>query len=134
VLGAATTLTLLALTGRGGGILSGSCVILVMASVIKLAFERRIFLQLVDEETPQQTPLNKTARLLAGELNGAFRVRVACGLLGGVLLPLTVWLQGSASVALAVLVLGLVLVGELLERYLFFTAVATQKMPGGFDA
>jgi DMSO reductase anchor subunit len=35
---------------------------------------------------------------------------------------------------LAVAAFVLSVTGELLERYLFFTAVATQKMPGGIGA
>ncbi len=47
-------------------------------TIAKLAFEHRIFRQLVDEGTPSPTPLNKTARLLAGELGLAARIREFC--------------------------------------------------------
>jgi formate dehydrogenase iron-sulfur subunit len=40
--------------------------------------------------------------------------------------------EGTATnPILAVAVLALCITGEFLERYLFFTAVVTQKMPGG---
>ena len=61
--------------------------LLVGAAVLKLAFEHRIFRRLLDEETPGQNPLSKTARLLVGELGFFARTRIACGLIGGVLLP-----------------------------------------------
>src|SRR6185436_13936864 len=77
VLGAAVTLTALAFTGANLATLAAVIGMLVVATFAKLACENRIFTQLVDEESPVQTPLNKTARLLAGELNGFVRVRIA---------------------------------------------------------
>jgi formate dehydrogenase iron-sulfur subunit len=109
--------------------------LLALVAVAKLVFENQIFVHLVEVETPAQTPLNKTARLLAGELNGFVRARIAFGLLGGVVLPLIGLLQLAAgttpATALAAVLLVLCVAGELIERYLFFTAVVTQKMPGG---
>lgn len=107
---------------------------LVLAAIAKLSFEQRIFRELVDDEVPGQTPLNKTARLIAGELNGYFRARVLCGLVGGVVLPALTLLQvlakDTSAAGLALVALVFCTAGELLERYLFFTAVVTQKMPG----
>jgi DMSO reductase anchor subunit len=102
----------------------------------KLGFERRIFLQLTDENTPVLTPLNKTARLLAGTLGFAARVRVVVGFAGGVLLPALFLMNGAGTAGdgLAVAALICCVAGELLERYLFFTAVAPVKMPGGISA
>jgi Fe-S-cluster-containing dehydrogenase component/DMSO reductase anchor subunit len=108
--------------------------LLITVTVAKLAFEQRLFRQLVDEETPAPTPLNQTARLLAGELGLPARARIACGLLGGVVLPGMVLVQGAATdppAWLAFSALGLCLAGEWLERALFFTAVAPARMPGG---
>jgi DMSO reductase anchor subunit len=52
-----------------------------------------------------------------------------------VLLPLVVLLQltkgFSTTPAFTMVALALCVAGELIERYLFFTAVVTQKMPGG---
>jgi formate dehydrogenase iron-sulfur subunit len=74
--------------------------------------------------------------LLAGELNGFLRARIAFGMVGGLILPmisLGETVSGSAiNPVVAVATLALCIVGEFLERYLFFTAVVTQKMPGGF--
>lgn len=96
----------------------------------KLALEQRVFRDLVDEETPAPKPLNKTARLLASQLGVILRWRMACGILGGIVLPFAVALDAAPS-WLAATMFVLCLTGELLERYLFFTAVAPEKMPGG---
>jgi formate dehydrogenase iron-sulfur subunit len=99
----------------------------------KLGFERRIFRELVDDEGTRQTSLNKTARLLTGQLNAFVRTRIASGVLGGLVVPLIGLLQSSnlnGSPAFAFVALGLCLAGELTERHLFFTAVVPEKMPG----
>jgi hypothetical protein len=72
--------------------------------------------------------LSKTARLLAGKLGLASRTRIASGLGGGVMMPL-LFLTTSAPWA-AFAALALCFLGEWLERYLFFTAVVTRRMPG----
>jgi DMSO reductase anchor subunit len=108
---------------------------LTILTVTKLAFEHKILNHLVDAETPVQTPLNKTARLLAGELNRVLRMRIAFGVIGGVILPIIALSNIAAGSTInpffAATVLALCVVGEFLERYLFFSAVVTQKMPGG---
>ena len=121
LLGAAT-----ALVFSGLAILAA---FIFVAAAAKLAFEHRLFRRLLDEETPGQEPLSKTARLLAGELGIFTRTRIACGLIGGVVLPALYLLTPDTT--LAVTALALCIAGELLERYLFFTAVVTRKMPGG---
>jgi formate dehydrogenase iron-sulfur subunit len=106
---------------------------LMAVALAKLGFEHRIFRHLVDEQTPGLTPLNKTALLLAGQLDPVMRTRVACGLLGGIVLPALLLLTSVSGphAGLAWGAFALCLLGELLERYLFFTAVAPAKMPGG---
>ncbi|HEX4644058.1 MAG TPA: molybdopterin oxidoreductase, partial [Verrucomicrobiae bacterium] len=80
------------------------------------------------------TPLNKTARLLESQLGKTARLRVGCGVLGGIIFPMLVMVNRAAGNApgplLALAALVLCLAGELLERYLFFRAVAPSKMPG----
>ncbi|HEX5221010.1 MAG TPA: molybdopterin oxidoreductase, partial [Verrucomicrobiae bacterium] len=132
LLGIAATLPVLSFTKPGGSMFISTGIALIAVTVAKLGFERRIFAHLVDEESAAQTPLNKTARLLAGELNGFVRARVALGVVGGVVMPLIMLAQVHSAVSLLVIVSAvLCVVGEFLERYLFFTAVVTQKMPGG---
>jgi DMSO reductase anchor subunit/ferredoxin len=135
LLGAATTLAVEAFTRSAVASLTPAIILLMAATVAKLVFEHRIFRQLADENTLRLSPLNKTARLLEGRLGLAARWRVACGIFGGIVLP--VWLiakqSGNDSVVAPVAGAALLfcLAGELLERYLFFTAVAPVKMPGG---
>jgi Fe-S-cluster-containing dehydrogenase component/DMSO reductase anchor subunit len=107
---------------------TAAAAVLVVAMAAKLAFEHRIFRHLQDEETSGRPPLSKTARLLAGELGPVARARIVCGLLGGVAAPLAVLLTSAPPAASAAL--ALCFAGELLERYLFFTAVVTRRMPG----
>ena len=102
--------------------------LVIVAAVGKLVFEHRIFRCLLDDDTLGQEPLSKTARLLTGELGLFSRSRIVCGLVGGVLLP-SLYLLAPSS-ALAIGAFALCVSGELLERYLFFTAVVTRKMPG----
>lgn len=127
LLGAATTL---AVTGSASLPLVA---LLVAGAVVKLAFEQRIYRDWVNDDALRLTALNKTARLLTGELRRAARLRVACGAMGGVVLPLLFAMQPQGR-GLMLAALTLCVVGEWLERYLFFTAVAPVKMPGGVGA
>jgi formate dehydrogenase iron-sulfur subunit len=135
LLGSAATLTVLICSQMADGAAAiVSAALLFVTTVFKLAFEHRIFRNLVDEETPAPTPLNKTARLLAGVLGLPARSRIGCGILGGVFLPMLLLSNhesgpGYANVA-ALIALAFCVAGELLERYLFFSAVAPEKMPG----
>jgi formate dehydrogenase iron-sulfur subunit len=121
--------------GGSKAFLTAAATALAVATLIKLAFENRTLKHLVDAETPVQTPLNKTARLLAGELNSFLRLRIALGIIGGLVLPIISLAELVTGFTLnpfvAVAALALCIAGEFLERYLFFTAVVTQKMPGG---
>ena len=132
LLGVAVTMAVLSFTKPLGSVFIASGVSLIAVTLAKLGFERHIFAHLVDEESAAQTPLNKTARLLANELTGLVRVRIACGAIGGVVVPLIMLVQIESEVTLLAIVSAVLCVaGEFLERYLFFTAVVTQKMPGG---
>ncbi|MBS0208387.1 MAG: dimethyl sulfoxide reductase anchor subunit [Planctomycetes bacterium] len=108
--------------------------LLLLTAGVKLLFEASALIHL---RRRQHTPLKRTARLMVGDLKRAAFGRFVYGILGGVLLPL--WLLGQVTrdptgalpwpaVAASFVFL---LAGELLERYLFFTAVAAPKMPGG---
>ncbi len=114
----------------GGRSLSGS---LAAVMGFKLLFEAWTLRHLSDKH---HTLLKRTAILMVGELRGATAVRFAAGLLGGVLLPLLMaggQFQGSAAAMICTTIAAvfvLTLIGELLERYLFFTSVVAPKMPG----
>ena len=116
----------------------GLVALLGLAAIFKLGLEQRIFQHRVDEEAPAPTSLNKTARLLADELGFFARSRILCGVIGGVFLPILLAMKFAPGDShgrwLALAAMAFCLTGELLERYLFFTAVAPATMPGGLMA
>ncbi len=103
----------------------------------KLTLELAVFRHL---SLRRMTPLKRSALLMTGDLSNATLARFALGVLGGVILPLLLvgeaaTLSGGAGLVQFVVLTGLLfaacLAGELLERYLFFTACAAPQMPGG---
>ena len=76
---------------------------------------------------------------MTGELGLATLARFYFGLIGGVLLPGALLLEHRLAPAgyhplfigaMVLLSFAVLLAGELMERYLFFTAVVAPKMPG----
>ena len=114
------------------------CRILIGVSALKLLSECWVLSHL---RAKQITPLKRTALLLVGPLARVTRSRLACGMLGGLLLPYLLLASqffypgvgfSDYTIAAAVGVLFLCgLAGELLERYLFFVAAVAPRMPGG---
>ena len=114
------------------------CQALLVLSIGKLLFECLIFLQLQER---RHTPLKRTALLMKDELGLTTIQRFFFGVVGGLLLPgLVVAYPPQATgagfsavfVALAMsFSLASLLLGELIERYLFFAAVVAPRMPGG---
>jgi DMSO reductase anchor subunit/ferredoxin len=106
---------------------------LMVASAIKLLAEAAVFCWLGSRRF---TPMRRTALLMTGDLRRVTRYRFLLGVLGGIALPgLLVALRFADAgpvfcIAGVVVALGVCLSGELLERYLFFTAVVAPKMPG----
>jgi formate dehydrogenase iron-sulfur subunit len=112
------------------------CGAVVAIAAAKLAVESSVLWHL---SSLQNTTLKRSALLLTGELSTVFKIRVICGLAGGISLPLAMIAIGSRPDengyllgAMALVVAALLLAGELGERYLFFTAVVAPKMPRGF--
>ncbi len=105
------------------------------AAAGKLALEHRIFRHLGEGSEPPPTSLGRSAFLLSGPLGLQARIRIFCGVAGGLALPALVAFSfppGARDGAWEAFAgLALCLAGELLERYLFFTAVAPERMPGG---
>jgi len=108
---------------------------LIIAAACKLAFEASLFAHLRGK---QHSPMKRSALLMTGDLATAAKWRFALGVVGGWLLPaFWIWqVRATASAAIVshVLIAGqfaALLAGELLERYLFFTAVVAPRMPGG---
>lgn len=107
---------------------------LMLATSLKLLFEGAVFLHLRDR---LHTPLKRSALLMTKDLARFTLWRFVLGAVGGILFPAMILRAdaGATSAGIwAVLSLGSfvsALGGELLERYLFFTAVAAPRMPGG---
>jgi formate dehydrogenase iron-sulfur subunit len=102
---------------------------------LKLSLEAVVFRHLEDDGSPA---LKQTARLLAGELAEITTSRFLVGLVGGVLLPLTFIVQrpaaGFSTLGVTLWIFVFAVGGELLERFLFFTASVPMRMPGGIEA
>lgn len=103
-------------------------VVTMLLVVLKLVVECSIFANY--SHTPD-APLSKSARLhLLKPLGELFRGRLFVSVLGGVILPLMMLRPDVPVDGVALLVFSFLLVGELLERHLFFVAEAARKMPG----
>lgn len=104
---------------------------LALATALKLAFEISLFRHL---PTAITSPLQGTARLMAGELKEITTARFLLGAIGGGVLPIVFLIQkpapGWATLGLTIWLLIFVLFGEMLERRLFFSAVVAPRMPG----
>ncbi|QDT56163.1 Anaerobic dimethyl sulfoxide reductase chain B [Caulifigura coniformis] len=108
---------------------------LMLATGLKLVFDLLILKSLADLRL---TSLRRTALLVTGVLSPIALARIGAGILGGIALPMLVLnaLPDAARPDLTITVSMAVawmacLAGELLERYLFFAAVAAPRMPGG---
>ena len=116
------------------GVVRGLWLVVAGTALLKLAVEASVLQNLL---RPGTTSLKRTARLLVGPLKTISAMRLLCGLVGGGLFPLIISQElargGSESQAgmFAVLSFVTLLVGELCERYLYFAAVASPRMPGG---
>lgn len=131
VLGLAVALASLSLAEAATGAppLMTVAAVLMLATSAKLAFESGDLRGRDGSE-----PLRKTAWLLRNPLKGEARRRRICGLAGGLILPTVVAFgDGWAASAAAVCSLVGLLLGELIERDLFFRAVVRPKMPGGLS-
>ncbi|MFT5528216.1 MAG: formate dehydrogenase iron-sulfur subunit, partial [Pirellulaceae bacterium] len=108
---------------------------LLIASTAKLAMESVIFLSLRNRA---HTPLKRSAMLLRDELGLTSLKRYFFGVVGGVGIPALLYVQATVEqpfstgflAAIVTLAVATLLIGELLERYLYFAAVTPPKMPG----
>ena len=124
--------TTLALGALGAAIFHPTMLLLavvIIASSAKLLVEILTLRHVTDTTL---TPLKKTALLITGRFQSIAFARLLCLVLGGIGLPLLLATNIFASpTVIAVLAFALLLLGELLERSLFFTTVVAPKMPGG---
>jgi len=112
--------------------MSHLCTWFIALVVLKLLYEAGMFRHLLDK---QQGDLKRTALLMTRDLKEVTRWRFILGFVGGVGLPSLILLSKSTADSVGALVLctvalGLTMLGELLERTLFFTAVSAPRMPG----
>ena len=107
--------------------------VLVVVAGVKLACEIWFLRHLGSDELC----LKQTAHLMVGQLAETTTARFLLGIIGGVLLPIGFLTQrpapGLATLGVTAGVMVFTLLGELLERHLFFAAVVPDRMPGGFD-
>jgi Fe-S-cluster-containing dehydrogenase component/DMSO reductase anchor subunit len=111
--------------------------LLVAAAVAKLLFEAASLRHL---RAKQNSPAKRSAMLMTGPLARATGWRFACGLAGGIALPalLLAAIDAHGDATSYNMLVGVVVpvsfvacvIGELFERYLFFTAVVAPRMPG----
>lgn len=105
--------------------------LVIVAGLLKLIFDGFEFASLRDLEF---TARRRSAILMSGPLQRVTVQRYVTGFIGTIILPAVV-VSTSLSIGptLFFTVVAFVLgcVAELSERYLFFTAVVRQKMPGG---
>lgn len=113
--------------------------LLVVATILKLTGELRSLRpaesDLADEAWPKNGDtdawvLSRHARLLVAELGLLTRARMAALLAGGILLPLLTFLPGFTAAPASLIALVCCAFAEFAERYSFFRAVVTPKMPG----
>ena len=127
--------TVILLGAAGAAILKSSPMLVAVTSIAtagKFLAEILTLRRITDRTL---TPLKKTALLVTGKFQCVAFARLLCLVLGGIGLPQLFALNTFASpILMAALAFALLLIGELLERFLFFTAVVAPKMPGGLSA
>ncbi|HUR46164.1 MAG TPA: 4Fe-4S dicluster domain-containing protein [Candidatus Saccharimonadales bacterium] len=103
---------------------------LMAATLLKLGCELAV-LKFADDESASQ--LQRTGRLQTQLLRPVLTARILLGLAGGLILPFFM-LTDTFSFSMSLVSAGLCLFSEFAERYLFFTSVAPDKMPGNFGS
>lgn len=109
-------------------------VALMVTGGIKLILEATLFRHLLSR---RQSPLNRSARLLVGPLRRSTIARFSTGVAGAIVMPLFISAQiqtSEISTSMLAITAGFsflfCIIGELLERYQFFSACAAPRMPG----
>jgi hypothetical protein len=111
--------------------------LLIVFGIAKLAFDGALLLHLTSR---RMTSLKRSALLVSGVLSSVAFARLGLGVLAGIAMPVLLLSQlndvanidGDPIIVTTICVTWLgCLGGELLERYLFFAAVSSPRMPGG---
>ncbi len=139
VLGSATGLLSVAFSSMGAdgtsavALARGVAACVLALTVCKLLGEASLFFNLYNT---QHNDLKRSALLMKGDLKTTTLTRFYSALAGGVALPLLLLLlpapyfQGQVPLTLAGASLALLLLGEVFERRLFFSAMSSPRMPG----
>jgi formate dehydrogenase iron-sulfur subunit len=140
VLGAATLLLVVEVVGqRLPGFLGAhatlslirpTLLVLLVTGAGKLLFEAAALRHL---RSPEHSAGKRAAILMVGDLVRATQLRFAAGLLALVVLPLVHLGSAGPAPRLAAAIFVLSLIGELAERYLFFTTAPPSRMPGALS-
>jgi DMSO reductase anchor subunit len=107
--------------------------LVLVGTAIKLVLEGCVLFHRRDH---RHSTRKRMALVMLGELRTATKVRFGSSLVGGLAVPLVFLLHGFEGRAAApgkVLMLFLLVTGEVAERYLFFRAAPTSRMPGGLQ-
>jgi len=134
VLGAATVLTVCAFTATRAEPFDRVCRSLfgLVAAVtcVKVGFDAGV---LRYHRDPRQSILKRIAIVMLGDLRTATKLRFGLAIAGGLIMPLflaaTGW-KGATAAPATMVMLVLLTLGELCERYLFFRAAPASRMPG----
>ena len=105
--------------------------VIVATTLLKLAFEVQTLSHATDRRS---TALKRMAVIMRGELRAITEARFVLLVMGGLVLPTMLIykvLPSSLSTPITLAILGMLLGGELFERYLFFRAAPASRMPGG---
>jgi Fe-S-cluster-containing dehydrogenase component/DMSO reductase anchor subunit len=127
LLGVATTLTTLATAGAPAEMVAQLCRLLAIASAVKLVGELAVLVHLRDK---RYTELRRSALLLVRDLRRWTFARFVALAIGGIVLPVASALGGPSNAHVGAS-LVLLVIGELLERTLFFAAASAPGMPKG---
>jgi DMSO reductase anchor subunit len=138
ILGISTTLAVSLLTAKVSGAESIHAVWRWLAQALgaiviaKLCWEASVLFHVKHKRFSE---LKRSALLLSGELRRLFSGRLAFGFSGAILLGALTASDSMTGgiVALALASWAALLVGELLERLLFFRAASGPSMPGGYQ-
>jgi formate dehydrogenase iron-sulfur subunit len=105
--------------------------VIVGTTLLKLAFEVQTLSHATDRRS---TALKRMAVIMRGELRAITEARFVLLVMGGLVLPTMLIykvLPSTLSTPITLAILGMLLGGELFERYLFFRAAPASRMPGG---
>ncbi len=127
--------TMLTLGAAGTAILFPTIQILMLVFLPTVAKLLAEIVTLRHVTQPTLTPLKKSALLITGRFQRVAWTRLLCAILGGMGIPLLVMVNVfPATSGIAAIMFTLLLAGEIMERFLFFSAVVAPKMPGGLPS